>query len=572
MNYRTDDSKPALPTFGPSWRRDLTAGFLVFLIALPLCIGIALACGYPAVAGIFTAIIGGTLCTFLSNSELTIKGPAAGLIVIAVGAVIELGSGGAAHSLSELTPEQKFTGYQLALGVGVAAAVIQILFGLFKFGKYGDFFPLSAVHGVLAAIGIIIIAKQFPIALGVMDAKGDPLSLLGQIPEFFTRMNPEIALIGGLSLLILFGKPLIENRYVKRIPGPMLVVLIAVPLGMYFDLEHQHTYTFTSRRYKVGPDYEVKLISSLTAEMTAPVFTALATWAGWKYVLMFALVGSLESLLSAKAIDLIDPYRRKTDLNRDVLAIGVANACAAAVGGLPMISEIVRSKANIDNGARTRMADLFHGLFLLAFVALVPGLIHRIPLAALAAMLVYTGFRLASPGEFVGMYRVGPEQLVVFLSTIIATLATDLLIGIGVGIAVKFLFHLYNGLPLRAVFRPEADVERPNERTYVVVVRKAAVFSNWLGLKKVLDALEPDKDVVVDLSATRLVDHTVMEKLHDLEREYLEQGRRFVVTGLEGHNPLSSHPHAARKKKPQPGGNGAAAADLASQSNSGWSR
>jgi MFS superfamily sulfate permease-like transporter len=179
-----------------------------------------------------------------------------------------------------------------------------------------------------------------------------------------------------------------------------------------------------------------------------------------------------------------------------------------------------------------------------------PGLIHRIPLAALAAMLVYTGFRLASPREFVGMYRVGPEQLVVFLSTIIATLATDLLIGIGVGIAVKFLVHLYNGLPLRSAFRPEAGVERPDDRTCVVVVRQAAVFSNWLGLKSVLDSLEPDRDVVVDLSETRLVDHTVMEKLHELEREFEERGGRLHVTGLEGHRPLSHHPHAARKKVP----------------------
>src|SRR5262249_31326982 len=196
-----------------------------------------------------------------------IKGPAAGLIVIAVGAVIELGSGGTANALTEMTPEQRFTGYQLALGVGVAAAVIQVLFGLLRFGKYGDFFPLSAVHGMLASIGIIILAKQFPIALGVMDARGGPLDLLGQIPGFFLRMNPEVALIGAVSLLILFGKPLFKNRHVKMIPAPMLVVLVAVPLGMYFDLDHAHTYTFASKEYQVGPDYEVKLISSLTNEM-----------------------------------------------------------------------------------------------------------------------------------------------------------------------------------------------------------------------------------------------------------------------------------------------------------------
>src|SRR5262249_46101623 len=363
--------------------------------------------------------------------------------------------------------------------------------------------PLSAVHGMLASIGIIIMAKQFPIALGVMDAKGEPLDLLAQIPAFFGRMNPQIALIGGVSLLILFGKPLIHNRYVRMVPGPMLFVLARVPGGLYPARTRQHTYTFTGQQFQVGPDYEVKLISSLTAEMTAPSLAALSTWTGWKYVIMFALVGSLESLLSAKAIDLIDPYRRKTNLNRDLLAVGVANACSAAVGGLPMISEIVRSKANIDNGARTRLADVFHSLFLLAFVALLPRLIHSIPLAALAAMLVYTGFRLASPSEFVSMYRVGPEQLVIFVCTIIATLATDLLVGIAVGIGVKFLFHLYHGLPLRSAFKPEVDVDRPDEGTSIVIVRRAAVFSNWLGLKSVLESLEPDRNVVVDLSGTR---------------------------------------------------------------------
>src|SRR5262249_13689302 len=178
---------------------------------------------------------------------------------------------------------------------------------------------------------------------------------------------------------------------------------------------------------------------NLFGALTLPDFSGLATLDGWKWVIMFALIGSLESVLSAKAIDTIDPFRRKTDLNRDLLAIGVANTVSASVGGLPMISEIVRSKANLDNGARTRFADLFHGLFLLLFVALVPWLIHRIPLAALGAMLVYTGFRLASPKEFARVYKVGREQFLVFVTTIVAVLATDLLTGIAIGIGVEFL-------------------------------------------------------------------------------------------------------------------------------------
>ena len=263
---------------------------------------------------------------------------------------------------------------------------------------------------------------------------------------------------------------------------------------------------------------------------------------------MFTLVGSLESLLSAKAVDLIDPWRRKASLNRDLTAVGLANTVAASVGGLPMISEIVRSRANIDNGARTRLADLFHSLFLLVCVATIPQVLNHIPLAALAAMLVYTGYRLASPREFLHTYRVGVEQLVVFLTTLVVTLATDLLVGIAAGVVMKFVIHLLNGGPIGAMVKPNITVEPRDDRTSVVTVHQAAVFTNWLWLKGRLDRIGPDRDVVLDLSQTKLVDHTVMEKLHELGAEYEHAGRKLSVVGLEGHRPMSSHPQAARKK------------------------
>jgi MFS superfamily sulfate permease-like transporter len=531
-------------------KHDLLSGFLVFLIALPLCLGIASACGYPPIAGVFTAIIGGILTTFLSNSELTIKGPAAGLIVIAIGCVMEFGGDGVPGRMSP----GNMQAYRMALGVGVAAGILQILFGLLRSGKLGEFFPTSAVHGMLAAIGVIIIAKQVPVALGVGN-KGEPLELLVEIPKKVAEMNPQIAVIGGISLLILFGLPLIRNKYVKRIPGPMVVVLVAVPLGIFFDLSHEHTYTFGGHNYRVGEEFLVPVPDNMFSALTLPDFSGLATAAGWKWVLMFALIGSLESLLSAKAIDTLDPWRRKTDLNRDLLAIGVANTASACVGGLPMISEIVRSKANIDNGARTRFADMFHGLFLLSFVALVPWLIHRIPLAALGAMLIYTGFRLASPREFARVYRVGKEQLLVFVTTIVAVLATDLLIGIAIGIAVEFLVALINYPPIRSLFVPHVTVEQ-QEKTYVVRVRHAAVFSNWIALRGRVERLDHGLDVVVDLSETHLVDHTVMEKLHELEREFEEKNRKLSVVGLDEHSKFSDHPHAGRRRDPRTNGSG----------------
>lgn len=524
-------------------RQDLLAGFLVFLIALPLCLGIASACGYPPIAGVLTAIVGGVLTTFLGNSELTIKGPAAGLIVIALGCVQDFGGDGIPGSMSAVDLQA----YRLALGVGVAAGVLQILFGLLRSGALGEFFPASAVHGMLAAIGVIIIAKQFPVTLGVAN-RGEPLELLAAIPHKIVHMNPEIAFIGAVSLAILFGLPFITNKFIRRIPAPMVVVLVAVPLGMYFDLDHEHTYTLGGQDYRIGGEFEVPVPDNLFGAVTLPDLSGLTTWKGWKWVLMFALIGSLESLLSAKAIDLLDPWRRKTDLNRDLLAVGVANTVAASVGGLPMISEIVRSRANIDNGARTRFANLYHGLFLLLFVALVPGLIHRIPLAALGAMLVYTGFRLASPREFIRVYQAGREQLAVFVTTIVAVLATDLLIGIAIGIVLEFAIYLAGYAPLRSLFVPDVSVQQRDATTYLVRVHHAAVFTNWIALRRRLNGLNQEMDVVLDLSATFLVDHTVMEKLHDMEREFEENHRHLTVTGLEKHRSFSKHPHSGRKQ------------------------
>jgi len=524
-----------------NWRADMLSGFLVFLIALPLCLGIALACGYPAIAGIFTAIIGGMLATFFSNSELTIKGPAAGLIVIAIGCVTEFGFTGGKD------PTADFQAYRLALGVGVVAGIIQILFGVFRAGILGEFFPASAVHGLLAAIGVIIIAKQFPIAMG-LTSEGKPLELLADIPNFIIHMNPIVGLIGIVSLIIMFSFPLIKNPNLKIIPAPMLVLFVTVPLGMYFHISEDQTYFFNGQNYPLGKNFLVAVPENMSSALTFPDFSGLMTTTGLKYVVMFALIGSLESLLSAKAIDGIDPWKRKTDQDRDMLAIGAGNTLSAFVGGLPMISEIVRSKANIDNGARTRFANLFHGSFLLLFVALAPGLINQIPLAALGAMLVFTGFRLASPLEFIHIYQIGREEFTIFVSTIIGVLATDLLTGIGIGICVNVVLHLKNGAPARSFFKLQVRVDRENPNGVTVRVKDSAIFSTWIGLKRHLEQLIKEPHVVLDLSQTFLVDHTVMSNLHQMEEEFREKKSTLVITGLEQHRPFSKHPAAGRKK------------------------
>lgn len=525
-----------------TWKADLLSGFLVFLIALPLCLGIALACGYPAIAGIFTAIVGGLLSTFFSNSELTIKGPAAGLIVIAIGCVTEFGYTGNDPDGAD------FQAYRLALGVGVVAGLVQILFGVFRAGILGEFFPTTVIHGLLAAIGVIIIAKQFPIVMGA-SSEGSPVELLTRIPMFIMTMNPIIGLIGIVSLIIMFGYPLMTSPVLKMIPAPMMVLCVAVPMGLYWDIGQEGTYTFNQQVHALGEQFLVSIPMNMVGAITVPDFSGVLTMVGVKYVMMFAVIGSLESLLSAKAIDQIDPWKRKTDLDRDTLAVGVGNTVSAMVGGLPMISEIVRSKANIDNGARTRFANMFHGLFLLVFVALAPGLVNQLPQAALGAMLVFTGFRLAAPREFVHMYRLGKDQCLIFVSTIVGVLATDLLTGMAIGIVVKFVLHVLRGAPLRSLYTLHAEVTQEDDHSATIVVRDSAIFSTWIPLRKHLHRLlQAGKRVTLNLSETRLVDHTVMSKLQEWKTEFVAQDSELSVTGLERHRPLSDSPVAVHTR------------------------
>ena len=547
---KSPETAPAGPSFSERLRGDATAGFLVFLIALPLCLAIAKASGFPEIAGVFTAIVGGLVTPWLSNSQLTIKGPAAGLIVIVLGAVTDFGFTPTPQNATEVAGN--LAAYKMALAVGVAAAVVQILLGLFRAGVLGDFFPSSAVHGLLAAIGVIIIAKQVPVALGVTPHAKEPLELLAEIPRDVLQLNPEIAGIGLVSLLILFLYPLIKNPVLRRVPAPMVVLAVAVPLGLYFDLSHEHQYSMLGHHFTVNNRFLVNVPANLASAITLPDFSVFTNpalvWKALQWVFMFAVIGSLESLLSAKAVDILDPQRRKTNLNRDLLAVGAANLVSSFLGGLPMISEIVRSRANIDNGAKSKFANLFHGLFLLLAVALAAGAIRMIPLAALAAMLVYTGFRLAHPREFLHVYRIGREQLVVFVGTIVAVLATDLLIGIGIGIGIKLLIQFINGVPLWSLLRPSAEVRQLDERTWLIVPRDSAVFVNWLPIRSKIEryGLAQNMNIVVDLSQTRIVDHTVMEKLHQLEHEFAEQGIALAIVGLDEHVSLSVHPAAAR--------------------------
>lgn len=535
--------KTGLPGLVENWRSDLLSGFLVFLIALPLCLGIAMASGFPPMSGIISAIIGGIVVSRISGSFVTINGPAAGLIVVIIGAVQSLGQGDA------------MAGYRYTLAAIVVASIFQALMGVFKAGKLSAFFPASVVHGMLAAIGIIIMAKQIHTVFGVTPEAKSLFGVIGEIPHTLYNFNPEITLIGlsGLAIMIIWS--VVKNPYLKMIPAPLVVVLVGLALEKYFDLDHVHKYLFLPNdpilphhEFTVGPSFLVAVPENFLSGFNFPDFSQIANGEFWLAVISICLVGSLESLLSAAAVDKLDPYKRYSDLNRDLTAVGIGNTLAGLVGGLPMIAEIVRSSANINNGAKTAWANFFHGAFLLIFVALFPKLIHEIPLASLAALLVYTGFRLASPKEFAKMLSIGYEQLTIFVVTIIGVLATDLLIGVAIGIVTEVLIHMLRSIDFKSIFRMAYHILQTDANTYHIAISGSAIFSNCLGLKSELSELPKQQRIFFDLSEAKMIDHTVMEFIDHFCEDYRQRGGYCEIVGLDQHLAYSDHPHAVRKR------------------------
>lgn len=508
------------------WSSDLASGFTVFLLALPLSLGIAKASEFPPLMGLVTAIIGGIVVSLFMGSRLSIKGPAAGLIVIVAGAVTEMGGG--------------VVGWHMALAAIVVAGVIQVLFGLLRLGKMTDFFPLPAIHGMLAAIGLIIIAKQIPVLLDINPAftKGkSPFQLFGDIPYMIVHLDYKATIIGVMSLCIMMGWPYLKSTVIKKIPAPLMVLAIAIPAELLMDFQHTE------------PPYALVHIGNLAENLKwnlvldGPIPVGLFI----KYVIMFALVGTLESLLTVKAVDILDPYKRKSNTNKDLIAVGAGNILAAFLGGLPMISEVARSSANVSSGAKTRWSNFFHGMFILIFVLLATPLIELIPNTALAAMLITVGIKLAHPKEFIQTFRIGKEQLAIFVVTIFFTLFEDLLIGIFAGIVLNFIIQLYHGAPLSSFFKSKAEVAFDGDE-YQVTVHQAALFSNFIGLKQTLDSIPAGFNVTIDFDNTCLVDHSVMENMEHFKHDYEARGGKVIITGLNDHVPLAGHELSTRKK------------------------
>ncbi len=525
--------KDGFEGFKENFTSDALSGFLVFLLALPLSLGIAKASEFTPIYGLITAMIGGILVSFIAGSPLTIKGPAAGLIVIVAGSVTELG-----HGNTEL-------GWHLALGAVVVAGVIQVLFGLLKLGKFSEIFPLSALHGMLAAIGILIMSKQIHILAGVSpltpDGKSmvEPLELLvllkTTIPNFFA--HKDVAIIGLTSLAIVFGWPMLKVNFLKKIPAPLVVLLVSIPMAMAFGLKN-------TDGFKPLLTFDKGFFDILGVNVSFDGFHQMGAFI--KYVVMFALVGSLEALLTVKAIDMMDPFKRKSNYNKDLIAVGIGNIIAGVFGGLPMISEVARSSANVNNGGRTRWANFFHGLFILIFLIFAVSFSNLIPMSALAAMLIGVGWKLSHPKEFGHMFKIGPDQLVVFLVTIFVTLATDLLVGIAAGIILKIILHLFRGVSLKSFIKSEFTKENN-----VIHVHGSVVFSNFLKLQSEIQNSGLTNQIHVDVSQCNFIDHSSIEALHHMEDDFKSQGGLLDIIGLNHFENLhgSKHKLAARKKR-----------------------
>lgn len=506
--------KDWIPGLLQNYQFDIPAGFILFLIALPLSLGISIASGAPPIAGLITAVIGGLIGSLLSGSYVTINGAAAGLIAIVYGAVNGLGLDPASGTVDVVR------GFRAALAVGVCCGFIQIAMGLLRLGKLTNLFPLNVVHGMLAGIGIIIMAKQIHLALGV-DLSGDMIKTIASIPSSFANMVPTVALIGAISLLIMILWPRFK-AVAKYLPAPLVVVIVAIVLGQVFNLQ---------------PEFLVSVPTNIADAYVSPDWSQVATPLFWKFVITYVFVASLESLLTAAAMDKMDPWRRRSDMNRELVGKGAANALSSMVGGLPMIAEVVRSSANVMNGARTRWANFFHGLFLAVAVVALPALLNMIPLAALAGMLVFIGFRLAHPKEFIHAAHVGKEELLYMSVTAILVVVEDLLIGVATGFVLALIVNAIRGV--RGI-RADSEVSTSGDRV-TLSLRGAHGFLNFLSLRSTLDSLPPGKDLTLDLSGVSYVDHTVHEQLHDFEAEYERTGGSVHVIGKQHLKPMAEH-------------------------------
>ncbi|GLC26891.1 SulP family inorganic anion transporter [Roseisolibacter agri] len=512
-----DRSSQLDESLGATWRYDLPAGIVVFLVALPLCLGIALASGAPMLSGLVTGIVGGLVVSALSGSQLMVSGPAAGLTAIVIAAIAELGS---------------FDRFLVAV---VLAGAIQVGLGVVRAGIIGYFFPSSVIRGMLAAIGLILILKQLPYAFGAGIAPAgldntDPASggggSLGAILGAAGAMRPLAVILSVGALLVLaFWDRIAPAKVRKVVPAALVVVVLGVAgaaLGAF-------TPGFALPAAAMVSLPTPESLRDLASHITLPQWSALSDPAVWRVALTIGIVASLETLLSLEATDKLDPYKRSAPANRELLAQGVGNMVAGAVGGLPMTGVIVRSAANVGAGARTWRSSFLHGALLLVAVVAIPGLLNRIPLAVLAAILLFTGYKLANPKLFRDAWRIGPKYFVPFVVTVGAILATDLLVGICIGLAVGTFFVLKDDFS--HAYSYEVDESADHQRVQLTLAEQVT-FLNKARINEALHALPAGSHVTVDATRSRHIDPDVIELLHEFDANARARGIALRLVGV----------------------------------------
>jgi len=476
---------------------NLSASIVVLLVALPLCLGIALASGAPLFSGIIAGVVGGIVVGLLSGSQLSVSGPAAGLTAIVAVAILKL---------------QVYEAFLLAI---VLAGVMQVALGYLKAGVIGDYIPNAVIKGMLAAIGLILIMKQFPHLVGYdanfegdeTFAQADQNNTFSAIYTALNTIKPAAAIIGlgSIILLSIWEKPFIKkNELLRFVPGPLVVVILAIIIN--------GTIEQLSGIASIESTHLVSLpIAHSTTEFisffTLPKFSFITNVQVWISAVTLAIVASLETLLGIEAVDKLDPLKRVTPTNKELKAQGFGNIISGLIGGLPLTSVIVRSSANVSAGGKTKQATIFHGLLLLLCAALIPNLLNKIPLSALAGILIFTGYKLAKITLFKEFYQKGLNQFIPFCVTIIAILFTDLLIGISIGIAVSMIFII------RSNFKTAVLVVNDNNN-YLIRFKKDVSFLNKPIIKSELELVPENANLVIDVARAEYIDKDVIDEVN----------------------------------------------------------
>ncbi len=510
-----------------NWQSDLIAAVSVSLIALPLSLGIALAAGAPAMSGILSAIVGGFVTTLYRGGHISVNGPAKGVIaVILFGiAAMDDGSGQA---------------FNYVLAAVVVSGAIQVLLGLLKLGRLADIFHSSVIHGILAAIGIIIVAKQIHVSIGTHSDSSGIIQNLIDVFIYLPHANPFVVIIALAGLLLLLFHSKISYRIFHILPVPMWVIALSIPFVYAFNFFDDHTLSFFGKAYEVGPNLLLDIPDNIMDSIMHPNFSKINTAEFWMTVLSILIITSIESLAIAKAIDKIDPYKRKTDLNKDLTGIGLSTIASGLIGGLPIIAVIIRSTVNIHNGAKTKWSNMYQGLLLLVFIVLLSPIMKQVPLCAFAILLVYTGFKLASPSVFKQVYNQGTEQLVFFVGTMILTLYTNLLIGLLGGLLLALVTHMLLArvsIPrfFKMIYKSGSNLVKNPDDSYDLKIKGIANFLGILKLDKLVAQIPSGADVNIDLSETRLVGITYMDYLVDYLKMQKDTGGNVVIKGLDSH-------------------------------------